>query len=114
MQSPMLERTKAKIEEWRGRGTQRAQTVRERIKRYRAGGSSLSPQGLVKEVREKGLVETVRERRKAWRGGGAQRGGGTQRSRLGSEGSKEYRKEVAMEGSGAQLKVQKPRISIEA
>ena len=108
MQSPMLERTKAKIEEWRGRGTQRAQTVRERIKRYRAGGSSLSPQGLVKEVREKGLVETVRERRKA------RRGGGTQRSRLGSEGSKEYRKEVAMEGSGAQLKVQKPRISIEA
>jgi len=107
MQSPMLERTKAKIEEWRGKGTQRAQTVREKIKRYRAGGSSHSPQGVITEIREKGLLETYRARREAWRGG-------AQRGRLGSEGSKEYRKEVAMEGSGAQLKVQKPRISIEA
>jgi len=104
------------LEEWRTKATERVDKAKARIEEWRTGGASraLSPQGIAKQIREKGLVETVRERRKAWRGGGAQRGGGTQRSRLGSEGSKEYRKEVAMEGSGAQLKVQKPRISIEA
>jgi len=98
------------LEEWRTKATERVDKAKARIEEWRTGGASraLSPQGIAKQIREKGLVETVRERRKAWRGGGAQR------SRLGSEGSKEYRKEVAMEGSGAQLKVQKPRISIEA
>jgi len=103
------------LEEWRTKATERVDKAKARIEEWRTGGASraLSPQGIAKQIREKGLVETVRERRKAWRGGGAQRDR-AQRGRLGSEGSKEYRKEVAMEGSGAQLKVQKPRISIEA
>jgi hypothetical protein len=100
----LIEKTRARIEKLRGRGQTETQKVRERIKKWRAGGSSLSSASLISEVREKGLVETLRARREAW----------TTRYRAPTAGSKEYRKETIIEGSAGQLKVQKPRISIEA
>ena len=111
MSTPMLERTKARIEKWRGKGTQETQRVRERIKEWRAGregGASrvLSPQGIVKEVHEKGLVETYRARREAWRASA---------HRTSRAGSKIYKKELAVEASTSpQLKIQKGRVAIEA
>jgi len=96
MQSQMLEKTRSKIEEWRTR-------TRAKIEQWktRRTGSTFSPQGLIREIREKGLVEAVRARRRGMKG------------YSGYRPSKEYRKEAAVEAS-AQLKVQRPRISIEA
>jgi hypothetical protein len=97
----LVEKTKARIEKWRARGQTETQKVRERIKKLRAGGSSLSSASLISQVREKGLIETLRARREAWKS-------------KPTAGAKEYRKETVIEGSAGQLKVHKPRISIEA
>jgi len=96
------------LEEWRTKLTERTDKIKARIEEWKAGreaGASrtLRPQALAKQIREKGLVETVRARREAWRG----KGTSTTRS------SKEYKREVAIEGSPA-LKVEKGRVSIEA
>jgi len=103
MSAQVVERTRARIEKWRGKAQTETQRVRECIKKYKAGGASLSGEGLIKDIREKGLVQTFRERREAWRG------------RAGSSiGQKEYKKETALEASAGQLKIQKGRVAIEA
>ena len=90
------ERLKERLEKYRARGQTQTQRLRERVENWRRGeGSTLSGQGLVKEVREKGLVEGVREYR-------ARRGSV---SRL-----KYYGKESAVEA----MKVQKGRVAVEA
>lgn len=86
----MRDKAKTRIAEWKERGWRPPETQsRPRLQ-------------IFKEVKEKGLLSAIRARRE-----------GTHAQRRTQTQSKEYRKEAAIEGS-PELKVQKPRISIEA
>lgn len=102
-QAQVVTRVRERIEKLRTRGQMSTQRLRERIEKFRRGGASTSG-SLVSEIREKGLVETLRERREAWR-----------KPAAGSPvGQKQYKKELALESSAGQLKIQKGRAAIEA
>lgn len=103
-ETQLLERTRARIEKLRAKGQTETQRIRERIKKFRAGGAS--QYSIIRDIREKGLIQTLRERKEAWKARRA--------PAASSVGQKEYKKELALEASAGQLKVQKGRVAIEA